>query len=164
MRVAVYPASFDPFHHGHLDIVERAHHLFDRVVVAVSDNPGKKPLFPVAERLELIRASVPDIEVEAFDGFTVDFARRMGAIAIIRGLRAVLDFEAEFQMALMNRKLAPEIATVFLMSSIEYQYLSSSLIKELCALGGNIDEFVTPKVAERLRAYLRPPSPKERTE
>ncbi len=155
MRVAISTGTFDPIHRGHLDILERARQLFDRVVVAVADNPAKTPLFSLAERVELIRASAPGFDVEAFDGFSVDFARKVGAGAIVRSLRAVSDFETEFQMALMNRKLAPGVATVFLMTGLEYQYLSSSLVKELCALGGNIDEFVTPVVAQRLRARLR---------
>lgn len=158
MRVAISTGTFDPIHRGHLDILERARQLFDRVVVAVADNPAKTPLFSLPERVALIRESAPGFEVEAFDGFSVDFARRVGAAAIVRSLRAVSDFETEFQMALMNRRLAPEVATVFLMTSIDYQYLSSSLVKELCALGGNIDEFVTPVVAQRLRARLRPQS------
>jgi pantetheine-phosphate adenylyltransferase len=158
VRVAISTGTFDPIHRGHLDILERARQLFDRVVVAVADNPAKTPLFSLAERVALIRDSAPGFEVEAFDGFSVDFARRVGAAAIVRSLRAVSDFETEFQMALMNRRLAPEVATVFLMTSIDYQYLSSSLVKELCALGGNIDEFVTPVVAQRLRARLRPQS------
>ena len=159
MRVAISTGTFDPIHRGHLDILERARQLFDRVVVAVADNPAKTPLFSLAERVALVRESAPGFEVEAFDGFSVDFARRVGAAAMVRSLRAVSDFETEFQMALMNRRLAPEVATVFLMTSMDYQYLSSSLIKELCALGGNIDEFVTPVVAQRLRARLRPTPP-----
>ncbi len=156
MKVAISTGSFDPIHRGHLDILERARHLFDKVVVAVADNPAKTPLFSLAERVELIRESAPDFDVEPFDGLAVEFARRVGATAIVRSLRAVSDFEAEFQMALMNRRLAPEITTVFLVTSIEYQYLSSSLVKELCSLGGSVDDFVTPVVAGRLRARLRP--------
>ncbi len=159
MKVAISTGTFDPVTLAHLDILERASHLFDRVVVAVTDNPAKKSLFTLAERVELIRESAPNFPVETFDGLTVEFARRMGATAIVRGLRAVSDFEYEFQMALMNRKLAPEIATIFLVTSIEYQYLSSSLVKELCSLGGSIDEFVTPVVAQRLQARLRPDQP-----
>ena len=160
-RVALYPGSFDPITLGHLDILERAMAIFDRVVVSVLRNPGKQPLFSVEERVELIReATRPldgDVAVDAFDGLTVQHAERVGAIAIVRGLRALSDFETEFQMALMNRRLAPEIHTVFLMTSAPNVFMSSALVKEVCRLGGDISEFVPPPVAEALRRRLGRP-------
>ena len=156
---AVYPGSFDPMTLGHVDILERATLLFDRVIVAVLENPGKAPLFSVAERVELIRASMDrmaTVEVATFDGLTVDFARTVGATALVRGLRAVSDFENEFQMALMNRRLHPDIHTVFLMTSFSNVFVSSSLIKEVCRLGGDIDAFVPAPVARAMAERLRP--------
>ena len=154
-RVALYPGSFDPITLGHLDILERAMEIFDRVVVSVLRNPDKQPLFSVEERLELIREAVRplngEVEVDAFDGLTVEHAKRVGAVAIVRGLRAVSDFESEFQMALMNRRLDPDIHTVFLMTSAPNVFMSSALVKEVCRLGGDISEFVPPPVAEALR-------------
>ncbi|HEY6468567.1 MAG TPA: pantetheine-phosphate adenylyltransferase [Candidatus Dormibacteraeota bacterium] len=146
-RIAVYPGSFDPVTFGHLDILDRSAAIFDRVLVGVLENPGKTPLFTVEERVELIRAcleSRPRIEVTTFRGLTVDFAANSGAIAIVRGLRAVSDFETEFQMALMNRRLNPAVNTVFLMTSFTNVFVSSSLIKEVCALGGNVSEMAPP--------------------
>jgi pantetheine-phosphate adenylyltransferase len=161
-RVALYPGSFDPITLGHLDILERAMAIFDRVVVSVLRNPGKQPLFSVEERVELIReATRPldgDVAVDAFDGLTVQHAERVGAIAIVRGLRALSDFETEFQMALMNRRLAPEIHTVFLMTSAPNVFMSSALVKEVCRLGGDISGFVPPAVAEALRRRLGGPA------
>ncbi|MGA2282392.1 MAG: pantetheine-phosphate adenylyltransferase [Candidatus Dormibacteria bacterium] len=160
-RVALYPGSFDPITLGHLDILERAMAIFDRVVVSVLRNPDKQPLFSVEERLELIReATRPldgEVEVDAFDGLTVEHAARVGAIAIVRGLRAVSDFETEFQMALMNRRLDPDIHTVFLMTSAPNVFMSSALVKEVCRLGGDISEFVPPAIAEALRRRLGKP-------
>lgn len=155
-RIAVYPGSFDPVTLGHLDILERATRIFDRVVVAVLENPSKRPLFTVEERVELLRQSVDSdrVEVATFAGLTVDFARSVGANALVRGLRAVSDFESEFQMALMNRRLAPSIHTVFLMTSFSNVYISSSLIKEVCEHGGDITEMVPPASAEALRRAL----------
>lgn len=153
-RTAVYPGSFDPVTLGHLDILERATLIFDRVIIAVLENPGKQPLFTAAERVDLLRRSIaenPRVEVDTFNGLTVDYARRTGATAIVRGLRAVSDFENEFQMALMNRRLAPQVHTVFLMTSFSNVYVSSSLIKEVCRYGGNIDELVPPVAAEAMR-------------
>ena len=153
-RIAIYPGSFDPVTFGHLDILTRATLIFDRVVVAVLDNPLKSPLFSAEERIELIRAAVdgdPRVSFDTFDGLTVAFAQRVGATAIVRGLRAVSDFENEFQMALMNRRLAPDIHTVFLMTSFSNVYVSSSLIKEVCRLGGAIEEFVPEASALALR-------------
>lgn len=156
-RTAVYPGSFDPITLGHLDILHRSRLIFDRIVVAVLVNSGKHPLFSANERVELVRAAVgedPRIEVSTFDGLTVDVARSVGAVAIVRGLRAVSDFENEFQMALMNRRLAPQIHTVFLMTSFSNVYISSSLIKEVGRHGGAIDDFVPPSSAAALRKRL----------
>lgn len=142
-RIAVYPGSFDPVTFGHLDILDRALPIFDRVVVGVLANPAKEPLFTVEERIELMRACVAgklNVEVTSFDGLTVDFAEATGAIAIVRGLRVLSDFELEFQMALMNRRLNPSVNTVFLMTSFSNVFVSSSIIKEVCRLGGNVDE------------------------
>ena len=154
-RVAVYPGSFDPVTLGHLDILERATVLFDRVVIAVLRNPGKTPLFTVEERIELIRDSLgllpQSVEVQSFDGLTVDFAERVGAAAIVRGLRVVSDFENEFQMALMNRRLNPRVHTVFLMTAFANVFISSSIIKEVCRLGGSVDEVVPPASAAAMR-------------
>ncbi|GAC1333631.1 MAG: pantetheine-phosphate adenylyltransferase [Candidatus Dormibacteria bacterium] len=153
MKVAVYPGSFDPFTFGHQDILERACGIFDRVIVAVLRNPSKNPLFSVEERIEMIRECMtgnPHVEVDAFEGLTVEFAQQVGAVSIVRGLRATSDFETEFQMALFNRKLAPGITTVFLMTSFANVFLSSSLIKEVSSHGGDVDFAVPPSVARRL--------------
>ena len=160
-RVALYPGSFDPITLGHIDILERATAIFDRVVVSVLRNPAKQPTFSVDERLELIRAATEPLEgevtVDSFDGLTVEHARQVGAIAIVRGLRALSDFETEFQMALMNRRLEPDVHTVFLMTSAPYVYMSSNLVKEVCRLGGDISEFVPPAIAEALHRRLGKP-------
>jgi pantetheine-phosphate adenylyltransferase len=157
--VAIYPGSFDPLTLGHLDILERATLMFDRVVIAVLASPSKDPLFTVAERLELIRESVSDnprVEVDSFDGLTVDFADHVGAVAIVRGLRALSDFESEFQMALMNRRLNPAVHTVFLMTSFSNVFVSSSIIKEVCRHGGRIDDLVPAASARALYSRLGP--------
>jgi pantetheine-phosphate adenylyltransferase len=160
-RVALYPGSFDPITLGHLDILERAAAIFDRVVVSVLRNPGKQPLFSVEERVELIhgatRQLADQVEVDAFDGLTVVHAERVRAIAIVRGLRALSDFETEFQMALMNRRLNPDVHTVFLMTSAPNVFMSSALVKEVCRLGGDIGEFVPPAIADALRRRLGRP-------
>ena len=160
-RVALYPGSFDPITLGHIDILERATAIFDRVVVSVLRNPAKQPLFSVDERLDLIRAATltldGDVTVDAFDGLTVEHARKVGATAIVRGLRALSDFETEFQMALMNRRLAPDVHTVFLMTSAPNVFMSSKLVKEVCRLGGDIREFVPPAIAEALHRRLGQP-------
>lgn len=156
-HVAVYPGSFDPVTLGHIDVLERATRMFDRVIIAVLENPGKQSLFTVEERVDLIRQSIdhqPGVDVDTFNGLTVEFARRVGAAAIVRGLRAVSDFENEFQMALMNRRLAPEVHTVFLMTAFSNVFISSSLIKEVCRYGGRIDDFVSPPVAAAMRSKL----------
>lgn len=166
-RIAVYPGSFDPMHNGHLDIIERCRPLFDELVVAVLRNEGKKPLFSVEERIEAIREMVaPDVRVESFSGLLVDFMDQVGARAVVRGLRAVSDFEYEFQMALMNRRLNPRVETVFLMPREDYTYLSSRLVKEVFSLGGNLTGLVPEPVIARLRQRLRPqdPTPRDPTE
>lgn len=153
-EVAVYPGTFDPITNGHVDIVRRALHLFDRVILAVADNVRKAPLFSVEERARMIRASVgedPRIEVDSFSGLLVDYARRRGARAIIRGLRAIADFEYEFQLAHMNRHLAPDVETVFLMTSEESFYVSSSLVKEVATMGGDITRIAPPAVVEAFK-------------
>lgn len=153
MKIAVYPGSFDPITLGHLDVLERATGIFDKVIVAVLQNPGKSPAFSVEDRIAMIRESVAgdvNVDVDAFDGLTVAYAQSVGATSIVKGLRAVSDFESEFQQALFNRKLAPEITTVFLMTSFANVFLSSSLIKEVARLGGDVSFAVTPAVARRL--------------
>ena len=156
-KIAVYPGSFDPIHNGHLDIIERCLPLFDEVVVAVLRNDKKSPLFPEAERVELIRqvlAGFPSCRVETFSGLLVHFADRVGARVVVRGLRAVSDFEAEFQMALMNRRLNPRVETLFMMPREDYSYLSSRLLKEVAALGGELTGLAPEPVLERLRARV----------
>jgi pantetheine-phosphate adenylyltransferase len=141
-RIAVYPGSFDPVTNGHLDIIERGTTIFDRVVVGVLANSAKEPLFTTDERIDLLRRAIgenPRVQVTSFEGLTVDFARDVGATAIVRGLRALSDFESEFQLALMNRRLYPEVNTVFLMTSFSNVFVSSSIIKEVCRLGGSVD-------------------------
>ena len=158
MRTALYPGSFDPPTNGHVDVVERASRLFDRVVVAVAANPDKRPLFSQAQRRKLVDQAVghlPNVDVAAFSGLLVDFAAKRGACAIIRGLRAVSDFEFEFQMALMNRKLDETIETIFMMPRETTTFLSSRLVKEIGALGGEVDAFVPTAVEAALRRKLR---------
>jgi pantetheine-phosphate adenylyltransferase len=160
-RIAVYPGSFDPIHNGHLDIIERCRPLFDEVVVAVLQNEGKQPLFSVQERVELIRELVDGrpVRVESFSGLLVDFMDRIGARAVVRGLRAVSDFEYEFQMALMNRRLNKQVETLFMMPKEDYSYLSSRLVKEVFSLGGDLTGLVPDAVLARLRQRLRPLEP-----
>jgi pantetheine-phosphate adenylyltransferase len=157
-RVAVFPGSFDPMTNAHLDVARRASRLFDRLVIGVLNNPRKEPLFDVDERVALIRACVRDlgshVEVTAFGGLTVELARQHGAGFIVRGLRAVSDFEAELQMALTNRKLEPGIDTTFLMTALEFGYVSSSLAKEVARFGGDVGPMVPEPVAAALRERL----------
>ena len=152
--VAVYPGSFDPITNGHLDIIERGLSVFDEVLIAILVNLEKQPLFSVEERVEIVRetyAGNPRIRVDTFSGLLVDYAERVGATVIVRGLRAISDFEYEFQMALMNRRLDPRIETVFMMPAEQYSYLSSRLVKEVFHLGGPIRDLVPPVVERRLR-------------
>ncbi len=153
-RIAIYPGSFDPPTRGHEDLIRRAVGLADRLIVAVAINPSKEPLFPVEERLRLLQCSVGDesrVELASFSGLLADFARDRGATMAVRGLRAVSDFEYEFQMALMNRRLNPELETVFLVPAVDLTYLSSSLVREAARFGGNLDGLVHPAVAEALK-------------
>ena len=153
VRTVIYPGSFDPITNGHLDVIERAAKLFDRVIVAVAVNSSKDPLFTKDQRQEQITeavAALGNVEVSAFDGLLVDFARDQKSQAIIRGLRAVSDFEFEFQLALMNRKLEPNIETIFMMPRETYTFLSSKLVKEIAQLGGNVSAFVPPHVERAL--------------
>lgn len=154
MTVAIYPGSFDPITNGHLDIATRAAKLFEKLIIGVYDTPAKHLLFTTKERVNLVRqavANLPNVEVESFTGLTTDFARKVNAQAVVRGLRVGADFEREFEMALMNKELFPELELVCLMTNLEYQFLSASLLKEVASLGGNIDDFVPKPVAEALR-------------
>jgi len=154
MTRAIYPGSFDPVTLGHIDVIERALRLFDEVIVAAAPSEGKSPLFPIEERLELIRASLPGeprLKVKQLDGLLVDFVTAEKAQVIVRGLRAVSDFEFEFQMALMNRRLAANVETIFLMPKEDYSYISSRIVKEVARLGGDVSGVVSPPVAEALR-------------
>jgi pantetheine-phosphate adenylyltransferase len=153
MRTAIYPGSFDPLTNGHLDIIQRAAKLFDRVIVAVAQNEGKKPLFSLKERLSLVRQSLgefPNVQADTFDTLLVDYAAKQKGQAIIRGLRAVSDFEFEFQLALMNRKLNGSVETIFMMPRETYTFLSSRIVKEISRLGGNVECFVPPHVRRAL--------------
>lgn len=154
MTVAIYPGSFDPLTKGHLDVAVRASRLFDKVIIGVYDRPQKPLLFSPEERVEMAREAVkdvPNIEVESFSGLTIDFARKVGAHTMVRGLRVSADFEFEFDMAMMNRQLAPDLELVCLMASPEFQFLSSSLLKEVSRLGGDVDEMLPQNVAKALR-------------
>ncbi len=160
-RIGVYPGTFDPATKGHLHLIRRASKLVDHLVVGVADNPGKKPLFNLEERLEMVRTDIEnmyekhcEIEVRSFDNLLIHFARDANAACIFRGLRAVSDFDYEFQMTGMNARLDPEIETVFLMAADRWQFVSSSFVKEIFSLGGDISEVVTPAVEERLKAKL----------
>ncbi len=158
MKIGIYPGTFDPITHGHTDIITRSLRVFDKVVVAVAPNPAKHPLFDLTERLEMVKLVMENlghVEVTSFDGLLVDYVERSGAHAIIRGLRAISDFEHEFQMALINRKLAKKVETVFLMPSEEYSYLSSTIIKDVAHHGGVLTEFLHPEVARRLHDRIR---------
>lgn len=155
--LAVYPGSFDPVTNGHLDIIRRGSRLFDRIVVAILRNPEKEPLFGLQERRRILQratSGIPNVSVDSFDGLLVDYARRRGARVIVRGLRALSDFEYEFQMALMNRRLDSSIETVFMMPSEAYSYLSSRLVKEVVRLGGSVTGLVPPEVELRLGARV----------
>nr|WP_302657436.1 pantetheine-phosphate adenylyltransferase [uncultured Agathobaculum sp.] len=151
MRIAIYPGSFDPVTLGHLDIIRRASGLFDRLIVAVMHNQNKKPMFSVEERKEMLRrttADLPNVEIESFGGLLADYAHSKNACVLVKGLRAVSDFEYEFQMALANRKLNAELDTVFLMTSSEYMYLSSSVVKDIAVHGGSVAGFVPDEIVQ----------------
>ena len=158
MKIAVYPGTFDPLTLGHLDIIRRGAHLCDKLVIGVTTNPSKTPMFSVEERLAMVQREVADIpgaiEVTEFDSLLMDFAEQEGATAILRGLRAVADFEYEFQMAGMNQQLNANIETVFLMADVSLQPIASKLVKEIARYGGSIDKFVTPSVAADVRRHL----------
>lgn len=164
MTTAIYPGSFDPLTFGHIDILERSVRLFDRIVIAILTNSQKTPLFTIDERLEIVRAIVTprypnvEIEVDVFHGLLVDYAKRKNAQVIVRGIRAVTDYEYELQMALMNRRLAPEIETVFMMPAENYSYLSSHLVKEIAGHGGTVTGLVPEMVEQRLKDKFKNPS------
>ena len=156
---AIYPGSFDPPTNGHLDLIERGSKIFDELVVAILRNPDKDPLFSVGERrrmLEALTAEFHNVRVDTFDGLTVDYAAKMKASAVLRGIRALSDYEYELQMALMNRKLQPKLETVFMMPAEQYSYLSSRLVREVAKLGGSIADLVPQMVEQRLREKLEP--------
>ena len=160
MTVAVYPGSFDPVTNGHLDVIERAAAVFERIVVGVLENPKKQPLFRAEERIELLRTALAatgpagSIEVAAFDGLTVDFCHSVGARFVVRGLRAISDFETEMLLAHNNRRLAPDVDTVFFMTSIEHSYVASSLVKEIATFGGDVSAMVPPAARQALARRL----------
>lgn len=155
---AVYPGTFDPITNGHIDVAGRASRMFQRVIIAVAENPSKQPFFSVGERVEFARATFANhdnVTVDSFDCLLVDYARHQGAGAILRGLRAVSDFEFEVQLSGMNRRLAPEIETVFIAAAQDYGFVSSSLVREIASLGGDVSEFVSPAVNQALRARFQ---------
>ncbi len=161
MKVAVYPGSFDPVTNGHIDVIRRATHVFDRVVVAVLGNPRKTPILSAAERVSVIRAAVETdaelatrVEVATFDGLTVEFCHQAGAAFLVRGLRAIADFDAELQLAHNNHQLAPDVDTVFFMTSLEHSYISSSLVREIALFGGDVSAMLPPAAAEALARRL----------
>jgi len=157
MRTVIYPGSFDPLTNGHLDVVQRAAKLFDQVVVAIAKNESKQPLFTLKERLELVSQAVkkiPNVSVDAFDGLLVNYVEKRAGQAVIRGLRAVSDFEFEFQLALMNRKLNERIETIFMMPKDTYTFLSSRIVKEIARLGGDVSAFVPPQIGAALARKL----------
>ncbi len=158
MRTAIYPGSFDPLTNGHLDVLQRASKLFDRVVVAIASNESKNPLFTLEERLALMKPAISrmrNVKADVFDGLLVEYAAKQTAQAIVRGLRAVSDFEFEFQMALMNRKLDQKIETIFMMPKETYTFISSRIVKEIARLGGDVSPFVPPHVVTALKKKLK---------
>ena len=161
-RNAVYPGTFDPITNGHHDLVRRAASIFSRLVIAIAANPNKAPMFPLAQRVEMARAvlaDLPNVEIVGYAGLTVEFARKNDLNVVIRGLRAVSDFEFEFQLANMSRHLSPEIETVFMTPQEQFTFISSTLVREIAVLGGDVSEFVHPIVAVELRKQRREPAP-----
>jgi pantetheine-phosphate adenylyltransferase len=156
--IAIYPGSFDPLTNGHLDLIDRGSKIFDELIVAILRNPEKEPLFSVEERFEMLQSMVthPNVRVDSFDGLMVDYAVRVGATAVLRGIRAISDYEYELQMALMNRKLEPRLEAVFMMPAEAYSYLSSRLVREIATLGGSVQGLVPPPVEQKLRDKLQP--------
>ena len=157
LRIAIYPGTFDPITNGHIDIIARAVLLFDRVLVAVTTHPAKTPLFDVEERkamIEQVVQNLDNVEVESFDGLLVEYAKKKGAVAVLRGLREITDFEYEFQMALVNRRLCEDVVTVFLMPNEKYTYLNSTIVKEVAKLGGDVSSFVPEMVNQKLKEKL----------
>ena len=157
MKIAVYPGSFDPVTLGHYDIIERTSKIFDKVILGVLNNRAKSPLFSAEERVNMLKevtVSLPNVEVQSFEGLLIDFVRQNGAAIIVRGLRAITDFEYELQMAQTNRVIAPEIDTIFLTTNLKYSYLSSSIVKEIAEYEGDISEFLHPVIAARVREKL----------
>ena len=157
-RSAIYPGTFDPITNGHHDLVRRAASIFDRVVVAIAANPNKAPMFALDQRVEMARsvlADVPRVEVMGYNGLTVDFAREQGLSVIVRGLRAISDFEFEFQLANMSRHLSPDIESVFMTPQEQYTFISSTLVREIAVMGGNVSEFVHPLVEAELKKHRR---------
>jgi pantetheine-phosphate adenylyltransferase len=155
---AIYPGTFDPPTNGHVDLIQRGSKLFDHLTVAVLNNPGKDPLFTVEERVEMLKevtAAIGNVSVATFDGLMVEFARQQGASAVLRGIRAISDYEHEFQMALMNRRLAPEVETVFLQPAGRYSFVSSRMVKEVFSFGGDVSGLVPPNVLKRLRVRIK---------
>jgi pantetheine-phosphate adenylyltransferase len=155
---ALYPGTFDPPTNGHIDLIQRGAKLFDHLIVAVLNNPGKDPLFTVVERVEMLKEAtggIGNVSIATFDGLMVEFARRQGATAVLRGIRAISDYEYEFQMALMNRRLAPDVETVFLQPAGRYSFVSSRMVKEVFSLGGDVSGLLPPSVLKRLRARIK---------
>jgi pantetheine-phosphate adenylyltransferase len=158
-RTAVYPGTFDPPTNGHLDVIRRAAKLFDKLIVAIAENPDKKPLFTIEERTKMIKElteNLPNVEVIAFNGLTVELCRQKNSSCIVRGIRTFSDYEYEFQMALTNRSLAPEIETIFIMPSEEFSFLSSSMVKQAVSLGGDLSQFIPQNVLHCLKRKLKP--------
>ncbi len=155
--IAIYPGSFDPLTNGHLDLIERGSKIFDQLIVAILRNPEKEPLFSVEERFEMLQSMIShqsNVRVDSFDGLMVEYAVRVGATAVLRGIRAISDYEYELQMALMNRKLEPRLEAVFMMPAEAYSYLSSRLVREIATLGGSVKDLVPPMVEQKLREKL----------
>lgn len=158
MNIAIYPGSFDPVTNGHLDIIERTAATFDKVIVAILINSSKTPTFSIEEKIDMLKratAHIPNVEIEFFDGLLVDFVRKKNAKVIVKGLRAISDFEYEFQMAMLNKSVAPDIETLFMMTSNKYSYLSSSIVKELGRLGASVEEYVPEAIIDNVIEKLR---------